>query len=829
MKPPRFWMVSATSCGLPEASAPSYIFKSPDFTFHNFIGVVKDEFIPVLNWENTDYKWCDINDMPTDLHFGVHKLFDNIDAQYLINNITGKELKIDEGGYLHGSRNNFCDSGFHLENRGEGQGENIWGNGVYLTKDKHLATFYAKYVPDKKERDLIEDKVAKELGFSTYDEIPYDYDDEKYKRKFGMYLKNDLFNQYFKKYVESDPNRGIIYKTTLFKGEDKDDYKIIDFSGDNIYKRDEADLENIMDNLIKHKSKYISRIKTFLSKYGFEFDSKKYDEDFKYFFRDAKEYLKDFEGNQKRGYYVLPNLGYDLKRLFKPEVARYAKDWNKKYTPLTDDVKDEMRKKANAEKEYNISDFFKEAGYDALIYDFSPSIVPFKADDEHHGKAIVVFNPEDVIIEECNLLDNPKKKTKKTVDKISNVDLEVRIELLTDMLVDDPNNVALKDRIELLKEMLVEAPLITMEEGGDQKTIIVESVEDGIDTFTYVTINKDAILEHGGDLNKSLDATLILADGSQADMTYEQMSCILNNIKSENANINAYSRSLIDLGINISDTRKHKMEEGGSIPSDEFYYFGFFDNETKQLKNIARLRVDQMGTKTHIKMLDSASDRKLYLKEIPKSVHDNFSILGDNVFDHDIEYKNGGSVDIEYMYLGFFDTTKKLILTSRIKEDQMISLTFARLIKSSLEKGLYVKEINKDMYENHSQFEEQIDNLKTGGTMTTVDFRIDNIPRMDIYEYALTIKKHYPIVWDMGNREKADDMFNILERVVKRGHWNPEEIGWYVKWNSYTYRHQHDYRIVGVVSMLKRLCEIDQGLDFMKSVIDKEIKQQYRD
>jgi 8-oxo-dGTP pyrophosphatase MutT (NUDIX family) len=60
---------------------PSYVYKKGSFTFYNYLGFVENEFTPTLNWENTDYKWCDIGDYPQPLHFGVSLLLKNIDLK----------------------------------------------------------------------------------------------------------------------------------------------------------------------------------------------------------------------------------------------------------------------------------------------------------------------------------------------------------------------------------------------------------------------------------------------------------------------------------------------------------------------------------------------------------------------------------------------------------------------------------------------------------------------------------------------------------------------------------------------------------------------------
>ena len=61
----------------------AYIYnsKTDDFGFYNFIGVVAKEFVPKLNFENEEYKWCDYRDIPTPLHFGVAELLRNVNLR----------------------------------------------------------------------------------------------------------------------------------------------------------------------------------------------------------------------------------------------------------------------------------------------------------------------------------------------------------------------------------------------------------------------------------------------------------------------------------------------------------------------------------------------------------------------------------------------------------------------------------------------------------------------------------------------------------------------------------------------------------------------------
>lgn len=51
-----------------------------DFTFYNFVGLVDDEFVPELNFENEAYRWVDLDTLPDNVHFGVSDIYANIDV-----------------------------------------------------------------------------------------------------------------------------------------------------------------------------------------------------------------------------------------------------------------------------------------------------------------------------------------------------------------------------------------------------------------------------------------------------------------------------------------------------------------------------------------------------------------------------------------------------------------------------------------------------------------------------------------------------------------------------------------------------------------------------
>ena len=88
---------------------PSFIFKKPNFKFHNFVSIVDEEFVPELNWENTDYKWVKLNEMPENLHFGLKLLLQKEDLPKLVkkNKMENEILIVDMNLYRYDTTVNF--------------------------------------------------------------------------------------------------------------------------------------------------------------------------------------------------------------------------------------------------------------------------------------------------------------------------------------------------------------------------------------------------------------------------------------------------------------------------------------------------------------------------------------------------------------------------------------------------------------------------------------------------------------------------------------------------------------------------------------------------
>jgi predicted RNA methylase len=106
-----------------------------------------------------------------------------------------------------------------------------------------------------------------------------------------------------------------------------------------------------------------------------------------------------------------------------------------------------------------------------------------------------------------------------------------------------------------------------------------------------------------------------------------------------------------------------------------------------------------------------------------------------------------------------------------------------------------------------------------------IQFNMNAIPRRNIVQYAERIKKDYPEIWAKAGNIFGNEAFVNLQRVSKRGYWEPDEEWMFIKWKSYIARHKKDFRIEGVIAMLKWIGTVEKGWPYMKAMIDIEIKK----
>lgn len=106
-----------------------------------------------------------------------------------------------------------------------------------------------------------------------------------------------------------------------------------------------------------------------------------------------------------------------------------------------------------------------------------------------------------------------------------------------------------------------------------------------------------------------------------------------------------------------------------------------------------------------------------------------------------------------------------------------------------------------------------------------IQFNPNYLPNKWIMSFAKKIKANHPEIWKLGGNIFGNEAFENLKRVSERGYWLDSEEWMYIKWRSYVARHKKDFRIEGVVAMLKWVDKVDKGWPYMKNLIQEKINQ----
>jgi hypothetical protein len=118
--------------------------------------------------------------------------------------------------------------------------------------------------------------------------------------------------------------------------------------------------------------------------------------------------------------------------------------------------------------------------------------------------------------------------------------------------------------------------------------------------------------------------------------------------------------------------------------------------------------------------------------------------------------------------------------------------------------------------------EDPEDNYENGGK---IDFNPNRVPSKMIVNYAKKIKDKHPEIWRLGGNIFGNEAFENLLRVSNRGYWLDSEEWMYIKWRAYVARHAKDFRIEGVIAMLKWCDKVDKGWAYMKQLIEEKIEK----
>jgi len=64
---------------------------APRFTYYTFACTVGSEFNPKLNYESSDYTWCDLDNLPEPLHWGLIQLFNHDQSAELLKSFVDEQ------------------------------------------------------------------------------------------------------------------------------------------------------------------------------------------------------------------------------------------------------------------------------------------------------------------------------------------------------------------------------------------------------------------------------------------------------------------------------------------------------------------------------------------------------------------------------------------------------------------------------------------------------------------------------------------------------------------------------------------------------------------
>jgi hypothetical protein len=193
-------------------------------------------------------------------------------------------------------------------------------------------------------------------------------------------------------------------------------------------------------------------------------------------------------------------------------------------------------------------------------------------------------------------------------------------------------------------------------------------------------------------------------------------------------------------------------------------------------------------------------------------------------------YASGG--EIKYFEIHKGDKPVLKVKFKKDKDESSKDKTIEMLDKLS-DRGYHFKEVSEAEYKKFDyskvdnndvvEFMSNSEHFENGGK---IKFNKKKVPSSRIYNYALKIKTKYPKIWFKGGNIFGNQAFKNLEKVIKRGYWLESERWMFIKWQSYVARHHKDYRIEGTIAMLKWLNTTDKGWDYMKDLIEEEIKKQ---
>lgn len=87
------------------------------------------------------------------------------------------------------------------------------------------------------------------------------------------------------------------------------------------------------------------------------------------------------------------------------------------------------------------------------------------------------------------------------------------------------------------------------------------------------------------------------------------------------------------------------------------------------------------------------------------------------------------------------------------------------------------------------------------------------------FEFAKTVKEHYPVLWRRGGKTYANTAFAMLSNIIERGFFSANDRPFIKRWQGWMSKNKKATNLSGVIANLKWLGIVELGSDYMRKVI----------
>ncbi len=118
---------------------------------------------------------------------------------------------------------------------------------------------------------------------------------------------------------------------------------------------------------------------------------------------------------------------------------------------------------------------------------------------------------------------------------------------------------------------------------------------------------------------------------------------------------------------------------------------------------------------------------------------------------------------------------------------------------------------------------EKTTNFPTKGDNQKITLKNSQFPQFD-WEYAAKIKEEYPEIWKKGGNIRGNEAYNHWTKA-RAGKFSPATLDWIKEREAWMARHEGDFRLAGVVAVMKWGGVCKKGMSYMKKLINEEKKK----